>query len=157
MTVTIRKGIIEDLPQVHALVKELALFERAPQEVTNTVEDMERDSFGENPIFSFFVAERAEGIIGIALYYIAYSTWKGKTLYLEDLIVTEKQRRTGVGKQLFDAVSKEAKAIGAKRFAWQVLEWNEPAIAFYKKIGATLDSEWINCRMTEDQIQQYGN
>jgi GNAT superfamily N-acetyltransferase len=141
---------------VHDLIKELALFERAPQEVTNTVAEMERDSFGENPIFSFFVAETADAIIGIALYYIAYSTWKGKTLYLEDLIVTEKQRRTGVGKKLFDAVAQEAKAIGAKRFAWQVLEWNEPAIAFYKKIGANLDGEWINCRMTEEQIQQYG-
>ncbi|TXK51973.1 GNAT family N-acetyltransferase [Pontibacter qinzhouensis] len=155
MTVTIRKGILEDLPQVYNLIKELALFERAPQEVTNTIEDMERDGFGENHIFSFFVAEKADQLIGIALYYTAYSTWKGKTIYLEDLIVTESQRRTGVGRKLFDAVASEAKAVGAKRFAWQVLEWNEPAIAFYKQIGATLDSEWINCRMTEEQIQQY--
>ncbi|MFT2010799.1 N-acetyltransferase family protein [Pontibacter sp. 13R65] len=155
MSVTVRKGILEDLPQAHSLIKELALFERAPQEVTNTLEDMERDGFGENHIFSFFVAEKGDQIIGMALYYIAYSTWKGKTLYLEDLIVTEKERRNGVGKKLFDAVAQEAKDTNAKRFAWQVLEWNEPAIAFYKQIGATLDSEWINCRMTEEQIQQY--
>lgn len=151
----IRRGTIEDLPQVLALVKELAEYERAPQEVTNTLADMERDGFGENQVFRFFVAEAASGIVGIALYYTAYSTWKGKTLYLEDLVVTEKFRRNGVGKQLFDAVAQEAKLTGAKRFAWQVLEWNEPAIAFYKKIGASLDGEWINCRMTEEQIKNY--
>lgn len=155
MSIEIRRGTIEDLPQLMALVKELAEFERAPQEVTNTLLEMERDGFGENRIFKFFVAEAPEGIIGIALYYTAYSTWKGPTLYLEDLVVTERMRRSGIGKKLFNAVAQEAKETGAKRFAWQVLNWNEPAIAFYKKIGATLDSEWINCRMTEEQIQNY--
>ncbi len=155
MEVTIRKGNIDDLPQVHALIKELAEFERAPQEVTNTLQDMERDGFGENPIYKFFVAESAEGIVGIALYYFVYSTWKGKTLYLEDLVVTEKLRRAGIGRKLFKEVALEAKNTGAKRFRWQVLEWNEPAIAFYKNIGAELDSEWINCTLTEAQIQQF--
>ncbi|MHA6249511.1 N-acetyltransferase family protein [Pontibacter sp. CAU 1760] len=155
MEVAIRKGIIDDLPQVHALIKELAEFERAPQEVTNTLEDMERDGFGENPIYKFFVAESTEGIVGIALYYFVYSTWKGKTLYLEDLVVTEKLRRAGIGRKLFKEVALEAKNTGAKRFRWQVLEWNEPAIAFYKNIGAELDSEWINCTLTEAQIQQF--
>ncbi|MCC9168474.1 GNAT family N-acetyltransferase [Pontibacter harenae] len=155
MIITIRKGTEADIEQVHALVQELAIFERAPQEVTNTVEDMLRDGFGENPIFKFFVADSDEGIVGLALYYTAYSTWKGKTTYLEDLVVTERLRRTGIGRMLFNAVAKEAKEVGAKRFAWQVLEWNEPAIAFYKKIGATLDGEWFNCRMTEEQLQSY--
>lgn len=151
----IRKGIIDDLPQVLGLIQELAEYERAPLEVTNTLADMQRDGFGENPIFRFFVAENESGIVGIALYYTAYSTWKGKTIYLEDLVVTEKLRRAGIGRKLFDAVAAEAKALGAKRFRWQVLEWNEPAIAFYNKIGAELDDEWINCTMTEDQIQKY--
>ena len=143
------------MPQVHALIQELAEYERAPQEVTNTLEEMERDGFGENPIYKFFVAENEEGVVGIALYYTAYSTWKGRMLFLEDLVVTEKLRRAGIGRRLFDAVAQEAKDTGAKRFRWQVLEWNEPAIAFYKKIGADLDGEWINCNMTEEQIHKY--
>ncbi|MCC9135830.1 GNAT family N-acetyltransferase [Pontibacter silvestris] len=155
MSVTVRKGTESDLPQVLALIQELAEFERAPNEVTNTLEDMQRDGFGENPIFSFFAAETAEGIVGIALYYTAYSTWKGKTLYLEDLVVTERLRRSGIGRKLFNAVAQEAKKTGMKRFRWQVLEWNEPAIAFYKKIGADLDGEWFNCTMTAQQIQDY--
>ncbi len=153
--IQIRKGIIDDLPQVLDLIKELAEFERAPLEVTNTLAEMQRDGFGENPIFKFFVAENSEKIVGIALYYTAYSTWKGKTIYLEDLVVTENLRRAGIGKKLFNAVAQEAKDTGAKRFRWQVLEWNEPAIAFYKNIGADLDGEWINCTMTEEQIQKY--
>ncbi len=153
--IEIRRGTVDDLPQVHALIQELAEYERAPQEVTNTLEEMERDGFGENPIYKFFVAENEEGVVGIALYYTAYSTWKGRMLFLEDLVVTEKLRRAGIGRRLFDAVAQEAKDTGAKRFRWQVLEWNEPAIAFYKKIGADLDGEWINCNMTEEQIHKY--
>ncbi len=153
--INIRRGTIDDLPQVHALIQELAVYEKAPDEVTNTVEDMKWDGFGENPIFKFFVAEAEEGIVGIALYYTAYSTWKGKTIFLEDLVVTERLRRSGIGKLLFDAVAHEAREVGAKRFKWQVLEWNEPAIAFYKKIGADLDGEWINCNMSEEQIRAY--
>lgn len=153
--IQIRKGIIDDLPQVLGLIKELAEYERAPQEVTITLEELQRDGFGENQIYKFFVAESAEGIVGIALYYTAYSTWKGKTLYLEDLVVTERLRRSGIGRRLFNAVAQEAKETGAKRFRWQVLEWNEPAIAFYNQTGAELDGEWINCTMTAQQIQDY--
>ena len=153
--IQIRKGTIDDLPQVLQLIQELAEYEKAPNEVTNTLEDMQRDGFGERPIFEFFVAETAEAIVGIALYYTAYSTWKGRTIYLEDLVVTERLRRSGIGKKLFDVVAEEAKHLGAKRFRWQVLDWNEPAIAFYKKIGADLDGEWVNCTMTEQQIQEY--
>nr|WP_233150313.1 GNAT family N-acetyltransferase [Pontibacter sp. BT310] len=143
------------MPQVLQLIQELAEYEKAPNEVTNTLEDMQRDGFGERPIFEFFVAEDQEAIVGIALYYTAYSTWKGRTIYLEDLVVTERLRRSGIGKKLFDVVAEEAKRLGAKRFRWQVLEWNEPAITFYKKIGADLDGEWMNCTMTEQQIQDY--
>lgn len=155
MSIVIRRGAKEDLPQVFSLIKELAEYERAPEEVTNTLEEMELDGFGQNPIYKFFVAENTEGIVGIALYYTAYSTWKGKAIYLEDLVVTERVRRSGIGRMLFNAVAAEAKEVGAKRFAWQVLEWNEPAISFYKKIGASLDGEWFNCRMTEEQIRNY--
>ncbi|MFD2514165.1 GNAT family N-acetyltransferase [Pontibacter locisalis] len=153
--IQIRKGIIDDLPQVLGLIQELAEYERAPQEVTITLEELQRDGFGENQIYKFFVAESDSAIVGMALYYTAYSTWKGKTTYLEDLVVTEQLRRSGIGRKLFNAVAQEAKETGAKRFRWQVLEWNEPAIAFYKKIGAELDAEWINCTMTEQQIQNY--
>ncbi len=153
--IKIREGVEADLPQVFALIQELAEYERAPQEVTNTLEMMRQDGFGKDPIFRFFVAENEAGIIGIAVYYIAYSTWKGKTLYLEDLVITEKYRRFGIGKKLFDAVAKKAEELGAKRFAWQVLDWNEPAINFYKNVKASLDGEWINCRMTEQEIKAY--
>jgi GNAT superfamily N-acetyltransferase len=155
MNIIIREGIEADLPQAFALIQELAEFERAPQEVTNTLEMMREDGFGANPIFKFFVAENEEGIIGIAVYYTAYSTWKGKTIYLEDLVVTEKYRRSGVGRKLFNAVAKKAEEMDAKRFAWQVLDWNEPAINFYRNVKANLDGEWINCRMTEKEIQEY--
>jgi GNAT superfamily N-acetyltransferase len=155
MNITIREGMEADLPQAFALIQELAEFERAPQEVTNTLDMMREDGFGQNPIFKFFVAESEAVIIGIAVYFIAYSTWKGKTLYLEDLVVTEKYRRFGVGKKLFNAVAQKAEALGAKRFAWQVLDWNEPAIHFYRNVNANLDPEWINCRMTEAEIQKY--
>jgi GNAT superfamily N-acetyltransferase len=157
LAMTIRRGREADLPQVLALIQELAEYERAPQEVTNTLEDMRRDGFGPEPIFKFFVAEQEAGgsIVGIALYYTAYSTWKGRMLYLEDLVVTETARGTGLGKRLFDAVVAEARHTRAQRLKWQVLEWNEPAIGFYKKIGANLDPEWQNGNLTADQLQAY--
>ena len=155
MNITIRKGTKTDLPQVHALIMELALYERAPDEVTNTLADMQEDGFGEKPFFEFLVAEVENKVVGLCLYYMAYSTWKGKMLYLEDLVVTETYRRYGVGKKLFDAFTHRALELGAKRLKWQVLEWNEPAIAFYKKLNANLDGEWMNCNMNEQQIADY--
>ncbi|AII51685.1 GNAT family N-acetyltransferase [Hymenobacter sp. APR13] len=152
----IRRGREADLPQVLALIQELAEYEKAPQEVTNTLADMQRDGFGPEPIFKFFVAEDAAGvIIGIALYYTAYSTWKGRMLFLEDLVVTENQRGTGLGRQLFDAVVAEARQTGANRMKWQVLKWNEPAIGFYKKLGANLDPEWDNGNLSHEQLHAY--
>jgi len=155
MNITVRKGTKADLPQVHALIMELAIYERAPDEVTNTLADMQEDGFGEKPVFEFLVAEAENKVVGLCLYYLAYSTWKGKMLYLEDLVVTETYRRYGVGKKLFDAFARRALELGAKRLKWQVLEWNEPAIAFYKKLNANLDGEWVNCNMSEQEIADY--
>lgn len=155
MQIAIRKGLLADLPQALEMVKELAIYEKAPDEVTVTIAEMEENGFGKNPIFEFFVAESENKIIGIALYYYKYSTWKGKCIFLEDIIVTEQYRKTGIGKKLFDEVVKVAKQQKVKRLEWQVLEWNEPAIKFYKKLNSHFDSEWINCKLTEDQILKY--
>jgi GNAT superfamily N-acetyltransferase len=147
-TYTLRKGKAEDLPQVLDLIKELALYEKAPQEVENTVEQMLIDGFGENPIYYFFVAEASDGnIVGISLYYFRYSTWKGRRLYLEDLIVTESHRGAGLGKLLFEATIEEAKATRCNGMVWQVMDWNEPAIQFYQRYGTTFDNSWINCSL----------
>jgi GNAT superfamily N-acetyltransferase len=151
--IKIREGKKTDLPRVLELVKELAEYEKAPHEVINTVAQMEEDGFGANPIFGFFVAEKDIEIIGLSLYYWRYSTWKGKRLYLEDIIVTEKQRGGGVGKLLFDRTMKHALDTHCTGMMWQVLEWNEPAINFYKKYGAKLDDEWTNCNLERSQIE----
>lgn len=155
MNFSIRKGVQHDLPQVLGLIKELAEYEKAPLEVTVSVADMERDGFGEHPIFQFFVAEIEGKIVGISLYYIKYSTWKGKCVFLEDIIVTEAYRKFGMGKKLFDEVVKVAKEMKVKRLEWQVLEWNESAIQFYKKLNSHFDNEWINCKLTDKEIQEY--
>jgi GNAT superfamily N-acetyltransferase len=157
MELIIRKGEKKDLPDVLRLVHELADFEKAPDAVTNTVTDMERDGFGENPVFNFHMAELDGKIVGVALYFIKYSTWKGKGLYLDDLFVSEKYRGKGIGKKLFDAFMNEAKLSGAKQVHWQVLDWNTPAIDFYKKLGSTIEAEWWDCKMTEEQIFGYQN
>lgn len=148
----IRRGRKDDLPRTLDLIRELAEYERAPHEVITTVPQMERDGFGPQPIFGFFVAERGDAIVGIALYYWRYSTWKGKRLYLEDIIVTEKERGKGAGKRLFDQTMKLAVEEGCTGMMWQVLEWNEPAINFYKKYGAKMDDEWTNCSLERDQL-----
>jgi GNAT superfamily N-acetyltransferase len=152
--VAIRIGVKKDLPRVLELVKELAEFERAPHEVINTIALMEEDGFGANPIYGFFVAENETRIIGIALHYWRYSTWKGKRLFLEDLIVTEKERGKGAGKLLFDRTMQHALDENCSGMMWQVLDWNEPAIDFYKKYGSKLDGEWINCTLEARQIEK---
>lgn len=154
MKINIRKSRKEDMPQVLALIRELALFEKAPNEVTNTVEDMIHDGFGEQPVFRCLVAETENKIVGMAIYYTKYSTWKGKGIYLEDIIVTEAFRGNGIGKMLFAAVLTECKNAGANQLAWQVLDWNEPAISFYKKYNAAFYHEWIDCRLTKQQINE---
>ena len=157
MKITIRKGEKKDIPQALELVRELAVYERAPNEVITNVAQMEQDGFGEKSVYRFLVAEVEEKIIGMALYYTAYSTWKGKYIYLDDLIVTEKLRRSGAGKLLFDALLREAKLEGANQLRWHVLEWNEPAINFYKKYNVTLDPEWITGRMSREQIESFNS
>lgn len=145
--VKVRKGTEADIEAAFALIKELAAFENAPQEVTNTVEMMAKDGFGENPVYGFFVAERDKAIIGLSLYYYRYSTWKGKRLYLEDIVVTQAERGKGVGKLLFEATVAFAKAQHCTGMMWQVLDWNQSAIDFYKKYYTHFDNEWINCHL----------
>lgn len=151
----IRQGKPADIPQVLELVRELALYEKAPHEVTNTEEEMLRDGFGNSPCFRLLVAETEGQIAGMAIYFIKYSTWKGKGVYLDDIVVREHLRGKGIGKKLFDAVIADSRALNANQLHWQVLNWNEPAIGFYKKYSATFDEEWINCKMNRDQINQY--
>jgi GNAT superfamily N-acetyltransferase len=144
MDFNIRKASKNDLPEVLNLVKELAIYENAPEEVTIKLKDLEKDGFGDNPLFWIILAENSKGIIGMSFYFIRYSTWKGKCLYLEDLVVKEEYRGKKIGEALFEATIKTAKQIKAKQMNWQVLDWNEPAINFYKKFDAELDEEWIN-------------
>jgi len=140
----IRKAVKTDCPQLLELIQELAIYERAPEEVTVSLTEMEDAGFGAHPVWEAFVAEHDGLIQGMALFYIRYSTWKGRRIYLEDLIVTEAMRGKGIGKQLFDRVLQETKARGYHGMVWQVLEWNEPAIQFYKKYQAAFDAEWVN-------------
>lgn len=144
MNIVIRRAEKKDCPKLLELVQELADYEKAPSEVTVSLDHFQESGFGENPVWWGFVAEENGIIHGFALYYIRYSTWKGQALYLEDLLVTENMRGKGIGKLLFDRLIEEAKEKGFKRMCWQVLEWNEPAINFYRKYNATLDPEWVN-------------
>jgi GNAT superfamily N-acetyltransferase len=145
MNITIRRAVQEDCPRLMELINELALFEKAPQEVTVTMEHFIESGFGPQPVWWAFVAE-VDGIVeGFGMYYIRYSTWKGQRMYLEDLLVTDKMRGKGLGKLLFDRLIEEAKEKKFKGMVWQVLDWNEPAINFYKKYNASFDPEWINC------------
>lgn len=144
-----RVAEIGDEVGIHGLIRELAEYERAPDSVINTVESLRRDLFTD-PICEAFVATSEESIVGFALYYVSYSTWRGRCIYLEDLYVKPEYRRHNIGNELFELVRNEAVKRGYKRMDWQVLDWNEPAIAFYKKQGAELDPEWINGRLYFD-------
>lgn len=152
-SLAIRAGERQDLPRVLELIKELALYERAPHEVTNTLELMIKDGFGPNPVYGFFVAEENDQIIGLSLYYWRYSTWKGKRLYLEDIIVTEAHRARGIGKLLFERTMRKAIEEDCTGMMWQVLDWNEPAINFYKKYGSRIEDGWLNCHLESSQIR----
>ena len=145
MNVKIRKAVKEDCYRILDLVKELAVYEKAPDEVTVSYEHFEISGFGPQPVWWAFVAEVDGEVQGFALFYIRFSTWKGQRMYLEDLLVTEQMRGKGLGKLLFDELMAEAKRRNLHGIQWQVLEWNAPAINFYKKYQASFDPEWINC------------
>jgi GNAT superfamily N-acetyltransferase len=147
--ISIRAGVLDDVPDAFALVTELAVYERAAEQVSNTVEQMALDGFGPNPLYGMLVAEESatKKIVGMALYYFRYSTWKGKRLYLEDIIVTEEYRGYGVGKLLLDATIDTARDTQCTGMMWQVLDWNQPAIGFYQQFGTRFDNGWTNCHL----------
>ena len=152
MTARFRKGTQTDLPVVLDLIKELAEFEKSLNEVTITLEDLEKDGFGEHPWYWIIVAEIDGEIVGLSFYFIRYSTWKGRFLFLEDFIVKESYRGKGVGSQLFEETVRIAKQMEVNGMVWQVLDWNLPAINFYKKYEAHLDDEWLNGKLLKKQI-----
>jgi GNAT superfamily N-acetyltransferase len=145
MSITVRKAVKEDCARLLELINELAVFEKAPHEVTVTLDHFVESGFSSNPVWYAFVAEENGVVNAFALYYVRYSTWKGQRMYLEDILVTEQSRGKGMGKMLFDRLIEEAKAKNFKGIVWQVLSWNEPAINFYKKYNTRFDDEWINC------------
>ena len=151
----IRKGRIEDMPRVLELIQELAAFEKQPDAVQVTVSDLERDGFGPNPLFQILVAEMNGEIPGIALFYNRFSTWKGKTIHLEDLIVSEQYRGSGIGIKLYEAVMAEAKKQNVRRVEWNVLDWNTPAISFYEKTGAVVFKDWLVAQMDEKGLTDF--
>ena len=152
MEIVIRKAEKKDMLAVHALIKELASFENAPEQVDISVTDLERDGFQNEPQFNVLLAENEGEMAGMAFYYYAYSTWKGKMLYLDDLVVLEKYRKHGVGQLLIDAIKSEANSEHANQVRFHVLNWNETAINFYKKNNVSLDDEWILCKIEKDGL-----
>jgi len=151
----IRKATKNDMPSVLELIQELATFEKEPDAVVVTIDDLVRDGFSENPLFQCFVAEVENEIIGMALYYYRYSTWKGKTIHLEDLIVKENKRGTGAGFALYKEIIKQGKAENVRRIEWNVLDWNTPAINFYEKSGAKVLDDWRVVHMDETGIERF--
>ncbi len=148
MKINIRKAVKDDCQSMMQLIKELAVYEKAPEEVTVSFDHFVESGFGERPVWWAFVAEVDEKVVGFALYYIRYSTWKGQRLYLEDILVNEPYRGNGIGKLLFDRLLEEVKEKRFSGMVWQVLDWNEPAINFYKKYtGVNFDNEWVNCSL----------
>ena len=151
----IRKGTPTDMAAVLNLIKELAIFEKEPNAVVITVDDLLRDGFGESPLFHTFVAEVDNQIIGTALYYYRYSTWKGRTIHLEDLIVKEDKRGSGAGFALYSEVIRQGKRDNVRRIEWNVLDWNTPAIEFYEKSGARILNDWLVAQMDETAISNF--
>ena len=154
MKIQIRQGKKTDLPAVLNLIKELADYENAVEEVTITLEDLEKDGFGCRPYYWFLVAENNNQIIGLSFYWIRYSTWKGKFLFLEDFVIKQKYRRSGIGSKLFEKTIKICQDLELNGMCWQVLDWNTPAIDFYKKYNADISSTWLNGKITKKQIEE---
>ena len=152
MDIKLRFATAEDCPQLLELIHELAVYEKMPDEVTVTLEEFIEAGFGKQAVWKAFVAEQNDKIIGFALYYTRYSTWKGCRLYLEDFLVTEACRGNGVGKMLFERVIKEAKDNNYNGMSWQVLEWNEPALNFYRKYQSQFEGGWLNASFGKEQL-----
>ena len=157
MEFQVRKATKNDMPSVLKLINELAVYEREPDAVEVTVADLERDGFGDQPLFNCFVAQAEDKIVGMALFYNRYSTWKGKTIHLEDLIVNEDYRGKGIGMQLYKKVMQFALEENIKRVEWVVLDWNTPAVNFYKNTGASVFSEWDTVQFDQDSIKKFLN
>ena len=157
MEFQVRKATKNDMPSVLKLINELAVYEREPDAVEVTVADLERDGFGDQPLFNCFVAQAEDKIVGMALFYNRYSTWKGKTIHLEDLIVNEDYRGKGIGVQLYKKVMQFALEENIKRVEWVVLDWNTPAVNFYKNTGASVFSEWDTVQFDQDSIKKFLN
>ncbi|WP_461453054.1 GNAT family N-acetyltransferase [Mucilaginibacter sp.] len=155
MDITLRVAKKEDCPRLLELVNELAIFEKAPEEVTVALQEFEDAGFGNNPVWKAFVAVNHDVIIGFALYYVRFSTWKGRRVYLEDFIVTKEYRGKGIGKLLFEQIIKETNELGYSGMVWQVLDWNEPAIGFYKKYEANIEGGWLNASLSQEQAAKY--
>ncbi|WP_299055184.1 GNAT family N-acetyltransferase [uncultured Polaribacter sp.] len=155
MSFSIRLATPEDMQSVHALITELAVFEKEPDAVEITVADLVRDGFSESPKFKVFVAEQTSNIIGIALFYERFSTWKGRTIHLEDLIVTQSKQKIGAGKALYTAVLKYALDNNYNRVAWEVIDWNTNAIDFYKSTGATYLNDWSVVQMNKENLTKF--
>lgn len=155
MKITIRDAARSDMKRVHELISELAEFEKEPNAVEISVDDLEEDGFGKNPKFHCFVAEVDNEIAGIALVYSRYSTWKGPAVHLEDLIVTQKMRGYGIGSKLLTRVVAYGKELGVKRINWEVLDWNEPAIKFYESKGANVLRDWNVVQLNEQGINKF--
>ena len=151
----IRPGTKEDMPAVLDLIRELAAFEREPHAVVVTVDELVKDGFGPDPLFYTFIAEANNEVIGIALFYYRYSTWKGKTIHLEDLIVKQEKRGTGAGSALYKEVIKFARQEGVRRVEWVVLNWNTHAIQFYERSGAAIMRDWLTVQMNEEGITKF--
>jgi GNAT superfamily N-acetyltransferase len=151
----IRKGLKEDMPAVLDLIKELAAFEKEPHAVEITVDELVKDGFSDNPLFHTFVAEADGEIIGMAFFYYRYSTWKGRTIHLEDLIVKQEKRGTGAGGALYKEVIKFAREQGVRRVEWVVLDWNTHAVNFYERSGAVILHDWRTVQMNEEGITKF--
>ncbi|PCI34896.1 MAG: GNAT family N-acetyltransferase [Flavobacteriaceae bacterium] len=155
MNVNIRKGLKTDMPSAFLLIKELAVFEKEPDAVEISIQNLEQDGFGPQPLFECYVAELAGKIVGMALFYARYSTWKGPTIHLEDLIVQQDKRQLKIGGKLYKKVIEHAYNLGVKRLEWNVLDWNTPAVNFYKKTGANVMDQWCNVQMDRTAMKTF--